>query len=65
MTATRKPQRIQIPDQFRDRAAKRAFLAALSQDLSSCTPGSDDYQSVANKIAKANATQIKRKTTKP
>lgn len=62
MVATKKLTRVQIPDQFRDRAAKRSTLAILNQDLSNCEPGTDDFISTTNKIRKAQATPIKRKT---
>lgn len=55
-----KPQRIQIPDKFRDRAAKRATLAALNVDLSTLEPGSDDYISTTNKIKKAQTTPVRK-----
>lgn len=61
MPPTKKLERTQIPDEFRDSDAKKAMVAHLNRELSSCEPGSDDYQSTTNKIRKAQATPVRRK----
>lgn len=61
MTSKTIDPRVQIPEKFGSREEKNAMLEKLAARLARAITGSDEAQSLANKLAKARSTPVARK----